>query len=233
MDFEAGAGLGAPIEDGPDAGWYPWGIEAVVGKQEGQWRLLDLGSGGANVWLPYGIGWDFPDDRLTAEQLIRLYFVTWGNTREWRLLRTLAGKPQEEILEVMEHLEGPRHEELLRGMEKYNAVYGDVLDWAPSFELDAYLYEHIYKITGVVVGYGADTLCVTVTDPGDSPLAPGTEMYVGLLAWTNFSWLDGAGYESTEYPLMSTVVIEYTGEVLVDDSGVCRPEKQISIRLAE
>ncbi len=76
MEFVAGPGLGAPIEDGPYAGWYPWWIEAVAVKQDGQWRLRSLGSGGANVWLPYGAGWGFPDDRLTTEQLVSLYFRT-------------------------------------------------------------------------------------------------------------------------------------------------------------
>jgi beta-lactamase regulating signal transducer with metallopeptidase domain len=233
MDFDAGPGLGAPIEDGPYAGWYPWWIEAVVVKQDGQWRLRDLGSGGANVWLPYGVGWGFPDDRLTAEQLVSLYFRTWGNTRDWRLLRTLAGKPEEEVRAEMEKLSGPRHEELLQGMEKYNAEVGDVLDWAPSFDLDAYRYENIYTVTGVVVGYGADTLIATVTNAGNSPLSPGTEMIVGLAAGSHFSWLDGAGYEEAAYPLGSAVEIVYTGEVFVDDSGVCRPDKAISLRPAE
>ena len=133
----------------------------------------------------------------------------------------------------MEKLSGPRHEELLQGMEKYNAEYGDVLDWAPSFDPDAYRYEDIYTITGVVVGYGADTLIVTVTDAGNSPLSPGAETVVGYMAWTHFSWLDGAGYEETEYPLGSAVEIVYAGETFTDDSGVCSLDKVISLRPAE
>jgi hypothetical protein len=58
-------------------------------------------------------------------------------------------------------------------------------------------------------------------------------MYVGLGVGLHFSWLNGAGYDTPEYPLGSAVEIVYTGEVHVDDSGVCRPDNPISLRLAE
>ena len=231
MEFDAGAGLGAPMEDGPYAGWYPWWIEAVVVKQDGQWRLQALGSGGANVWLPYGVGWEFPDDRLTTEQLVSLYFRTWGNTRDWRLLRTLAGKPQEEVRAEMMQLTGSRHEELLRGMENYNVEYGDVLDWAPSFDLDAYRYRKISHLTGEVTGYGADTVIVTVTDPGGSSLPSGFELVVGYgaLAVMQYSWLDGVSYEVPEYPLGSAVEIVWAEDDFPSDIL----GKMISLRLTE
>ncbi len=138
--FQAGPGLGVALEEGPYAGWRPWWSETTVGLVDGTWRLLAMGSGGAAVWLPYGLGWDFPDERLSTEQLLELYFLTSGNTREWRLMRAMAQKPAEELREEMDKLPEDRRQELLRSMEAYNentADWGEG-DWYGSFDPETY-----------------------------------------------------------------------------------------------
>ncbi len=137
--FQAGPGLGAALEEGPYAGWRPWWSETTVGLVDGTWRLLAMGSGGATVWLPYGLGWDFPDERLSTEQLLDLYFLTSGNTRDWRLMRAMAQKPAEELREEMDKLPEDRRQELLRSMEAYNENTADWRDdWYGFFDPDAY-----------------------------------------------------------------------------------------------
>ncbi|MBO4676351.1 MAG: M56 family metallopeptidase [Oscillospiraceae bacterium] len=137
--FQAGPGLGAALEEGPYAGWRPWWSETTVGLVDGTWRLLAMGSGGATVWLPYGLGWDFPDERLSTEQLLDLYFLTSGNTRDWRLMHAMAQKPTEELREEMNKLSEDRRQELLRSMEAYNENTADRDDdWYGSFDLEAY-----------------------------------------------------------------------------------------------
>jgi beta-lactamase regulating signal transducer with metallopeptidase domain len=138
--FQAGPGLGVALEEGPYAGWRPWWSETTVGLVDGTWRLLAMGSGGATVWLPYGLGWDFPDERLSTEQLLELYFLTSGNTRDWRLMRAMAQKPAEELREEMDKLPENRRQELLRSMEAYNentADWGEG-DWYGSFDPETY-----------------------------------------------------------------------------------------------
>ncbi len=131
----------------------------------------------------------------------------------------------------MMQLTGSRHEELLRGMENYNAEVGDVLDWAPSFDLDAYRYRKISHLTGEVTGYGADTVIVTITDPGGSSLPSGFELVVGYgaLAVMQYSWLDGADYDAPEYPLGSAVEITWAEDDFPSDIL----GKVISLRLTE
>ena len=110
-----------------------------MGLVDGTWRLLAMGSGGATVWLPYGLGWDFPDERLSTEQLLDLYFLTSGNTRDWRLMRAMAQKPAEELREEMDKLPEDRRQELLRSMEAYNENTADWRDdWYGFFDPDAY-----------------------------------------------------------------------------------------------
>ena len=194
-------------------GWYRWWSQVTVGLVDGQWRILDMGSGGANVWLPDGVGWAFPEeDALTTEQLVELYFLTWGQTQDWRLLRTLAQKPTEEIRAEMDQLSDEERYTLLRGMERYNKNYGDILDYAASFDPDAYPYEiefSVYRFMGEVAGYGNDTLCIRVTDPLDSPLPVGFEMYAGL----------GAVSYEEDYPIGCRLEVTYSGVMLMDEQG--------------
>ena len=140
--FQAGPGLGTALEEGPYAGWYPWWIETIVGLVDGTWRILSMGSGGSRIWLPYGVGWGFDFEKVTAEQLLDLIFLTRGETRDWTLMHELAQRPAEEVLQAMEKLSWERRQELLRSMEAYNGGYGSIegegTDWYGFFDPDAY-----------------------------------------------------------------------------------------------
>ena len=125
MEFEAGAGLGDPIPEGPYAGWYEWGSGVSAALEDGLWRFQGRFTGGGCGWLPYGVGYGFPADKnLTAEQLVELYFLTWGESRDWRVMYALAQKPAEEVLQAMEKRSGEDRQALLEGMERYNGEYG-------------------------------------------------------------------------------------------------------------
>ena len=136
--YQAGPGLGAVLEEGPYAGWRPWWLQTTVGLVDGTWRRLAAGTGGACVWLPYGVGYDFPAEHdLTAEQLMELYFLTGGESRDWRVMHALALKPAEEVLQAMEKLSGEERQALLEGMERYNGKQGVTGEYG-SFDPEAY-----------------------------------------------------------------------------------------------
>ena len=194
-------------------GWYRWWSQVTVGLVDGQWRILDMGSGGAHVWLPEGVGWDFPDEQLSTEQLVRLYCLTWGETHDWRLLHALAQKPTEEIRAEMEKLDEEGRYALLRGMERYNKNFSSrEEDWYGSFDPDVWPYEitlPVHRFLGEVAGYGNDTLCIRVTDGLDSPLPAGFEMYAGL----------GAVSYEEDYPIGCRLEVTYSGVMMMDEQG--------------
>ena len=196
-------------------GWYRWWSQVTVGLVDGQWRILEMGSGGATVWLPEGVGWGFPgeDAELTTEQLADLYFLTWGDTHDWRLLHALAQKPTEEIRAEMEKLDEERRYALLRGMERYNKNFGSrEEDWYGSFDPDVWPYEitlPVHRFLGEVAGYGNDTICIRVTDGLDSPLPAGFEMYAGL----------GAVSYEEDYPIGCRLEVTYSGVMMMDEQG--------------
>lgn len=140
--FQAGPGLGVALEEGPYAGWRPWWSETTVGLVDGTWRLLAMGSGGARVWLPFGVGWSFDFEKLTTEQLLDLIFLTWGKTRDWNLMHELAQRPAAEVLAELEKRSEEQRQEVLRSMEDYNGEYGSIegegTDWYGFFDPDAY-----------------------------------------------------------------------------------------------
>ena len=140
LSFEAGSGLGDPIGDGPHKGWYGLGSEVTTALEDGVWRFKGMGSGGATVWLPYGVGYGFPTEHdLTAEQLMELYFLTGGQSRDWRVMHALALKPAEEVLQAMEKISEEQRQALLDNMERYNGEYGAAEDdWYGSFDPQAY-----------------------------------------------------------------------------------------------
>lgn len=123
--FEAGAGLDDPIADGQYKGWYSWGGEVVVGLRDGVWRYLGMNTGGSSVWLPYDIGYDYPQEYpLTTGQVLSLYELTGGDTHDFRLLQMLVWKPADEIRAEMAKLTDAQRRELLDSMAQYNADYG-------------------------------------------------------------------------------------------------------------
>lgn len=77
----------------------------------------------------------------------------------------------------------------------------------------------VHHVTAEVVGYGNDTICIKVTDPGDSRLPIGFEMYVG----GSYLSEDGEYALAAEIPVGSIVEVEYSGEVVAGEFGYCGP----------
>ena len=77
----------------------------------------------------------------------------------------------------------------------------------------------VHHVTAEIVGYGNDTICIKVTDPGDSRLPIGFEMYVGGFYLSE----DGEYALAAELPVGCIVEVEYRGEVVADEFGYCGP----------
>ena len=77
----------------------------------------------------------------------------------------------------------------------------------------------VHHVTAEVVDYGNDTICIKVTDPGDSRLPVGFEMYIG----GSYLSEDGGSTPAFELPLGCIVEVEYRGEVVADEFGYCGP----------
>ena len=86
----------------------------------------------------------------------------------------------------------------------------------------------VHHVTAEVVGYGADTLCIKVTEPGDSGLDVGFEMYVSGPFFLSAEE-DAQHVPATELPVGCTVEVAYRGEVVAD--GTYGPS--IYVRMAE
>ena len=112
----------------------------------------------------------------------------------------------------MEKLSEEERYALLRGMERYNKNYGDILDYAASFDAELWPYEitlPVHRFQGEAAGYGNDTLCIRVTDPLDSPLSVGFELYAGL----------GAVSYEEDYPIGCRLEVVYSGVMGLDEQG--------------
>ena len=126
-DWEAGSGLSEPPDSGPNAGYYGWGVEAEARQQaDGSWVIAGMGTGGVRVELPYEL------DTATAEQLTGLYFLTSGNTHDWRILYHLAERPLEEVQQVMATLPADLQQELRQGILAFMEEYPDYCTWSPD-----------------------------------------------------------------------------------------------------
>ena len=77
----------------------------------------------------------------------------------------------------------------------------------------------VHHVTAEIVGYGNDAICIKVTDPGDSRLPIGFEMYVGGFYLSE----DGKNALAAGLPVGSIVEVEYSGEVVADEFGYCGP----------
>ncbi len=87
--WQAGAGLGQPDEDG----YYGWGCEALVKKNEaGDWYLVGTGTGGFSVELPLG-----ELDQASLAQLTDAFFLTEGSTHDWLLPYYILSRSQAEL----------------------------------------------------------------------------------------------------------------------------------------
>ena len=77
----------------------------------------------------------------------------------------------------------------------------------------------VHHVTAEIVDYGNDTICIKVTDPGDSRLPVGFEMYVG----GSYLSEDGGSAPAFELPVGCIVEVEYRGEVVGDEFRYCGP----------
>lgn len=95
--WQAGAGLGEPDGDG----YYGWGCEALVKKNEaGDWYIAGRGTGGYTVELPLG---DL--DSASLEQLTDAFFLTEGSTHDWLLPYYILSRSQAELSALPELLD--------------------------------------------------------------------------------------------------------------------------------
>ena len=96
--WQAGAGLDEP--DGE--GYYSWGREALVKKNEaGDWYIADRGTGGYTVELPLG-----SLDSASLEQLTDAFFLTEGSTHDWLLPYYILSRSETELSALPELLDG-------------------------------------------------------------------------------------------------------------------------------
>ena len=71
--WQAGSGLGEADEDG----FYGWGRQVLVRKNdEGNWGVLDMGTGG------YSVNPEWPAEKPWAEWLVELFCLTEGDTHD-------------------------------------------------------------------------------------------------------------------------------------------------------
>lgn len=125
--WEAGSGLAEPAADGKYAGYYGWGAEVSVKKgTDGNWHITGLATGGSLVDLP--VSWAEAD----AKQLVELYFLTGGQTRDWHILRELAERPLEDVRAELNTLEATQAQALRQGILGFMESYPDYHTWSPS-----------------------------------------------------------------------------------------------------
>ena len=99
--WETGSGLSGPVEGGQWDGYYGWGRECLVQKNDaGDWVLRDMGTGGASVDLPgwtLSVGVENSLERATLSQLVELFDLTEGRTHDYLLPDYMIGRPAEEL----------------------------------------------------------------------------------------------------------------------------------------
>lgn len=113
--WEAGAGLREPDGEGD----YAWGLEVLI-RRDGDWACADWGTGGLFAEVPMG-SWD----EAALEQLLDAFFLTEGNTHDWRLPDRILGRSPEELAALPALLAG-RSEAERRALA---AVLGDRCRW--------------------------------------------------------------------------------------------------------
>lgn len=125
--WQAGAGLSDPLETGEYAGYYGYGAEVCVRKSDdGRWRMDGFASGGSWVYLPVA-----PEEAST-EQLMELFFLTSGHSRDWRILPALMEHPLEEIQEQLETLDNDQLQAFISGLKTFTEENPDSYTWSPD-----------------------------------------------------------------------------------------------------
>ncbi len=119
-DWEVGSGLGEPLDSGDYAGYYYWGREACVKKDDnGNWYLEGLNTGGTSVRLPVAL------EEASVQQLIEMYSRTEGFTHDYRLLYYLAERQVDEVATKLEELKEELREKLTDALLAFVEEYPD------------------------------------------------------------------------------------------------------------
>jgi len=125
--WEAGSGLAEPPTTGEYAGYYGWGAEVSVKKgADGNWHITGLATGGSMVDVPYVLS------EANVKQLVELYFLTEGQTRDWHILRELAEHPLDDVRAELNALDPTQAQELRQGVLGFMESYPDYHTWSPS-----------------------------------------------------------------------------------------------------
>lgn len=113
--WQAGSGLGDPDKDG----FYGWGRQVLVRKNaEGNWSVLDKGTGG------YSVNPEWPAEKPWTEWLVELFCLTEGYTHDWvapSLLLMQAPDQMESLPAILDQLTEEESRELC-------SVLGDLLE---------------------------------------------------------------------------------------------------------
>ncbi len=143
--WETGAGLAEPDAQG----YSDCGMECLVEKNDnGDWQLVDAGTGGYFVSLP---GWNYlagrPDyiGNAPVEELLWLFTLTRGETHDWRIPMWLAEKTVEDLNSLPKALEALTADQA-RDLRDKTAAYVSTQETTDStrFVLDA-LDEYLGK----------------------------------------------------------------------------------------
>lgn len=125
--WQAGAGLTEPPADGEFAGYYGYGSGVTVHKSEdGRWRMLGLATGGAWAYLPVAT------ESASVKELVELYFLTSGQSRDWRILSALAERPLDEVKKQVGLLNKSQQQELKAGIFRFMETYPNYHSWSPG-----------------------------------------------------------------------------------------------------
>lgn len=125
--WEAGSGLAEPPTTGEYAGYYGWGAEVSVKKgTDGNWHITGLATGGSLVNVPYALS------EADTEQLVELYFLTGGQTRDWHILRELAEHPLDDVRTELNALDPTQAQELRQDILGFMESYPDYCSWTPD-----------------------------------------------------------------------------------------------------
>ena len=129
--WEAGSGMNEPTGEGKYGDYFSWGMAADACRDEaGNWYVAGTWTGGGGIWLPYiGSSWDSAQNDATAAQLIDCWFLSAGESHEWRLPNMLYARPGAELRKAFAALTPEQAAELETGLR---AVWDDPL-YAESF----------------------------------------------------------------------------------------------------
>ena len=85
--------------------------------EAGNWYVAGTWTGGGGIWLPYiGSSWDSAQNDATAAQLIDCWFLSAGESHEWRLPNMIYARPGAELRKAFAELTPEQAAELETGL---------------------------------------------------------------------------------------------------------------------